>query len=142
MTNMNLCHSLFFNKIDNLPVKMPENGEFLLCFELNPSQSRNIEPDPDHFLDNLLFTGEKIQDDQAHELVELPQGHYLFSQFRSDAALDRDKWLDLAIEQQKDGLWERYKLTDFLFIRFLYEDGAFVTQIFRKITDGVSHIII
>ena len=137
---MNLCHPLFFKKIDNMPAIMPKNGEFLLCFKINPSQSRNIEPDPEHFLENLLFTGQKIDNDQSNEQVKLPLGHYLFSQFRSDAVLNRDEWLNLAIEQQKDGLWERNKLSDLLYIRFLYEDNAFVTQIFRKISNGVSHL--
>ncbi|MCL2211557.1 MAG: hypothetical protein FWB95_06520 [Treponema sp.] len=131
MMNMDLRRSLSFMKIDNLPVITPENNEFLLCFKINSSQSQSIEPDPACFLENLLFMGQKIEDDPAHEQVELPQGHYLFSQFRADAVLSRDEWLDLAIEQQKDGLWERNKLSDLLYIRFLYEDGAFVTQIFR-----------
>jgi len=111
-----------------------------MCFEINPAQSRKIEPDLGQFLGNLLFTGQKCGGETDEEQVTLPEGRYLFTQRRSDAALNRDEWLDLAIEQQKDGLWERNKLTDLLYIRFLYEDGAFVTQIFRKITDGVSHL--
>ena len=67
------------------------------------------------------------------EEVELPQGSYLFEQFRGQYVLSREEWLKMAIEQQKDGLWERNKLGNRLYVRYLYEDGAFVTQIFREI---------
>jgi len=133
---MNLCRSLFFNKIDNLPLVIPESGEFILCIKINTAESSNIEPDPSQFLGNLLYSGQKINENPAQEQVELPQGHYLFTQCRTNTALNKEEWLDLAIEQQKDGLWERNKLKDLLYIRFLYEDGAFVTQIYRGIADG------
>jgi hypothetical protein len=54
-------------------------------------------------------------------------------QKRSNEILNQTDWLDMAIEQQKDGLWERNKLGDLLFVRFLYEDNAVVTQIFRVV---------
>ena len=96
--------------------------EVLLCFQVNPAESRSIEPDREKFLGDLL-----------KEII-LPAGKYLFVQCRTAAALGQEEWLDMAIEQQKDGLWERHKPGDLLYIRHLYEDGAFVTQIFRPIT--------
>jgi hypothetical protein len=68
--------------------------------------------------------------------VSLPLGHYLFVQRRT--ALDSPKmgeeeWLNMEIKKKKDGLWERHKLKSILYVRFLYEDGAFVTQVFRPI---------
>jgi len=54
---------------------------------------------------------------------------YLFAQRRG--TLDRGECIGMAIEQQKDGMWERLWLTDRLYIRYLFEDGNFVTQIFR-----------
>ena len=88
-----------------------------------------------------MFIGQKLPESQnggidekeRNDTVLLPQGKYLFTQCRSEAVLSRDEWLDLAIEQQKDGLWERNKLLDLLYIRFLFEDGSFVTQVFRAL---------
>jgi hypothetical protein len=45
--------------------------------------------------------------------------------------LNREEWLDMALEQQKDGLWERYKPENRLYVRYLFEDGCPVTQLFR-----------
>jgi len=128
---MNLCHSLFFKKIDKLPETILENGDFIQCYRINPSQSRNIEPDPAKFIENLHFTGQKDDIESKGEKVELPKGQYIFSQYRAENVLKKDEWLEMVIEQQKDGLWERKELNDLFFLRFLYEDGAFVTQIFR-----------
>jgi len=111
----------------------PENGEFFLCYNINPLQSRKIEPEREHLLGSLLFYGEKSKKKINGQEVSLPQGAYLFMQQRSDQPLSQDQWLDMAIEQQKDGLWERNKLKDLLYVRYLYEDGAFVTQVFRPI---------
>ena len=109
-----------------------ENDEFLLCYELNPLQSRSIEPDRGKLLGSLVFTGQKTSADSKEEVI-LPAGNYLFSQCRSSKLLNKDEWLDIAVEQQKDGLWERQKLENLLYVRFLFEDGAYVTQIFRPI---------
>lgn len=133
---LDLRASLFYDKIDVLPSPIPETGEFLLCYKLNPTQSRSIEPDRAQFLGSLLFTGKKTTEESKNtgtEAIFLPQGHYLFTQQRSVNALNGDDWLDLAIEQQKDGLWERNKPGELLYVRFFYEDSAFVTQIFRVI---------
>jgi hypothetical protein len=118
-----------------------ENEGILLCYEINQVQGCSIEPDRDRFLGKLLFIGEKSYETpsgsagktEGDNFVSLPQGNYLFTQCRADVVLTHDEWLDLAIEQQKDGLWERNKPGNMLYIRFLFEDGAFVTQIFRKV---------
>jgi hypothetical protein len=116
---------------------MKNNEEILHCYRVNPKQYRNFEPDFENFLGNLIFTGRKaINPDES--TVSLPEGLYLFVQCRDDKPLKRDEWLDLAIEQQKDGLWERHKLSDLVYIRFLYEDGKTVTQVFRPIVDDLK----
>jgi len=146
LTLLNLCTSLQYIKSecqDPLLLKYEklENEEIILCYEVNPVEGSSIEPDRDYFLGKLLFIGQKLPESQnggtdekeRDSLVLLPQGTYLFTQCRSEAVLSRDEWLDLAIEQQKDGLWERNKLLDLLYIRFLFEDGSFVTQVFRAL---------
>jgi hypothetical protein len=102
--------------------------EFLFCFELDQEQSQSIEPQPENFLGRLVFSGKNVQNQQQGNL-ELPAGLYLFAQQRG--VIGRTECIALAIEQQKDGLWEKIKLGTCLFIRFLYEDGSPVTQIFR-----------
>jgi len=138
LLRLELCNPLiFFNIIlnnENLSINPGENNEFLLCFRLNPRESSSIEPNKDNFINSLIFSGQKAEVQGAAK-VTLPSGKYLFVQQRglTDKLL-KTKWLDMAIEQQKDGLWERNKLGDLLYVRFLNEDEAFVTQVFRAIT--------
>jgi len=100
--------------------------ELLFCFELNREQAGRIDPEADCFLGELAFSGKGV-DEQGK--VQLPAGLYLFAQQRR--TLDRGECIGMAIEQQKDGMWERLRLGDRLYIRYLFEDGSSVTQIFR-----------
>jgi hypothetical protein len=136
--NLDLRTALIFTKIDameaDLPLVIQEKDEYLLCYELNPLQSHNIEPTQEHLLKNLVFTGRKTEEKANEgEKVSLPQGLYLFAQKRSHKALVQAEWLDMAVEQQKDGLWEREPLGNLLYIRVLTEDGEVVTQVFRVV---------
>ena len=104
--------------------------EWLFCFELNPEQAGRIDPAADCFLGDLVFSGrgsDHHPDQQGN--VRLDAGLYLFTQQRQ--TLDRGECIALAIEQQKDGLWERLRLGNRLYIRCLFEDGSPVTQLFR-----------
>jgi hypothetical protein len=109
-----------------------EAEEFIFCFELDQEQSQSIEPQPENFLGRLVFSGRNVrnQENQADKASpELPAGLYLFAQRRG--VIGREECIALAIEQQKDGLWERVNLGNRLFLRLLYEDGSPVTQLFR-----------
>jgi len=134
---LKLCAPLFYESTGNLPCEFPENAEFLFCYGLNSAQSRSIEPERGLFLDNLLFSARKTADSGVNPAgtVQLPAGNYLFAQYRRSGppAFNSEEWLDLAIEQQKDGLWERHKLESMVYIRYLYEDGGFATQLFRPV---------
>jgi len=136
LMNLDLRAPLFFHKIDGLLPEICENEEYLLCYELNLAQSRSIEPDRDLLLEALIFTGKSgdsagsFAGTSGSETVSLPAGNYLFTQRRGAFS---DDWLDMAIEQQKDGLWERYSPEPRLYVRFLYEDGSPVTQLFRAL---------
>jgi len=110
----------------------PSGVEWLLCFELDPVQGRSIEPEREHLPGALLFTGRRTDNsDSTAKTVALPAGIYLFTQRRE--FMEREEWLDMAIEQQKDGLWERFNPESRLYVRFLFEDGKPVTQLFRPI---------
>jgi hypothetical protein len=113
-----------------------EAEEFIFCFELDQEQSQSIEPQPDTFLERLVFSGRNVeartQGNRAYKVsLELPAGLYLFAQRRG--VISREECIALAIEQQKDGLWERINLGNRLFLRLLYEDGSPVTQLFRPL---------
>ncbi|MDR1251380.1 MAG: hypothetical protein LBK62_04350 [Treponema sp.] len=110
------------------PLKKGLQREALFCFELDPAQSLSIEPDREHFLGNLVFAARTER--HSPGTIQLPAGLYLFEQKRE--VLGREDCIDLAIEQQKDGLWERLKPSGRLYLRYLFEDGSPVTQLFRS----------
>jgi len=114
-----------------IPFKRPLSAdeaaqELLFCFELDREQAGRIDPDADCFLGEIAFSGKGTG---GQGKVQLPAGLYLFAQQRR--ALDREECINMAIEQQKDGLWEQLWPGDRLYIRYLFEDGSPVTQIFR-----------
>jgi hypothetical protein len=113
------------------PPPSEETSEFLFCFELDQEQSQSIEPQPENFLGRIVFSGKNVQNQNKGDKgdLELPAGLYLFAQQRG--VIGRTECINLAIEQQKDGLWEKIKLGNRLFLRLLYEDGSPVTQLFR-----------
>jgi hypothetical protein len=137
LIRLDLRASLVFDKMPGLePFPAEGDGsERLFCFGLDPAQARSIEPDREQLLGGLLFAGRAEKENAENTAggkagaVRLPAGIYLFAQWRD--APDRDTCLEMAIEQQKDGLWERHELEPTLYVRCLFEDGKPVTQIFR-----------
>ncbi|MCL2599965.1 MAG: hypothetical protein FWD88_02110 [Treponema sp.] len=105
-----------------------ETAEFVFGFDLDPEQAVRIDPDPGFFPGELVLAG-KRRTGQAGRKVLLPEGLYAFAQERRE--LDRGECVAMAIELQKDALWERLRLDSRLYIRFLFEDGSPVTQFFR-----------
>jgi len=105
-----------------------EFGETIFCFELNETQCLNIEPDKNRLLGPLVFGGKTME----FSPMELPVGQYLFAQKRE--LLKRDDIIDMAVEIQAEGLWQRLKLGKRLYLRYLFEDGSAVTQLFRPLT--------
>jgi len=107
--------------------------EFVFCFELNREQAERIDPDADNLLGELVFAGRsgKTTADVKQKITGIPAGQYLFSQEKK--VLGKNECIYLAAEQQKDGLWERNKLGNRLYIRRLFEDASHVTQIIRQI---------
>jgi hypothetical protein len=106
--------------------------ELLFCFELNPEQAQCIDPEADCFLGKLVSAGKN-----GNGKLQLSAGLYLFVQKR--AALNRDECIHLAIEQQKDGLWERLCLGNRLYIRCLFEDGSPIIQILRPYSEQMKN---
>jgi hypothetical protein len=112
-----------------------EGGERLFLFEIDTAQGLCFEPDPRLFLGPLIFSGRAAESGgEAGPRRELPAGSYLFAQERRP--LGREDCIGMAIEVQKDGLWERLRPEPRLYLRYLVEDGRRVTQIFRPYRSG------
>jgi hypothetical protein len=117
------------------PLVQAAGDEALFLFELDASQGLSIEPDPDLFLGPLIFSGRPAEDgDQTGSRRELPAGMYLFAQRR--LFVNRQDCISMAIEVQKDGLWERLQPEPKLYLRYLIEDGQRVSQVFRPCKTG------
>jgi hypothetical protein len=107
-------------------------GERLFHFAINPQQHWSIEPEEDTYLDELIGRGILADDaDPAAETLVLPAGLYLFAQTRG--TLRREDFVVMAVEVQKEGLWQDLVLDSTLYLRYLCEEGWPVTQIFRPI---------
>jgi len=138
---LNLISPLYYcPREDPQPFGYTEgSGEKLFCFELDESQFRSIEPDKMKLLGNLLFGGDaagahgSAPAEAEGELWQLPQGNYLFAQKRE--ILNREDIINLAAEIQQEGLWERLLPGKKLYLRYLFEDGRAVTQLFRPYTE-------
>jgi hypothetical protein len=138
---LKLLHPLLYIKAElppfpQEPRELGEQEDYLFCFALDMVQSRSIEPDPATFLGPLCAAGYLAVEHpnsgtqpEDKETLELPAGSYLFAQKRK--ALDREAVINLTMEVQKDGLWERVQPEEHLYVRYLREEGAAVTQIFR-----------
>jgi len=113
------------------------DGEMVFCFELDEKDCLAFEPDQNKLPGNLVFGGKAdaqrkdVQKDAACEgkPEELPSGNYLFAQARE--ILSKDDIAALAAEIQMEGLWQRFKPGKNLYLRYLFEDGSWVTQLFR-----------
>ena len=145
---LRLCAPLIYKKIeknDDYCINLTKNDDLIQCYNINLHQSTNIEPDREQFLGPHIFSGLRIEEknfltnqaageeEKPSQEATLPKGHYLLVQQRSACPLTQPEWLEMAIEQQKDGLWERNKLGRLLYVRYLFEDGQFVTQVFRQV---------
>jgi len=131
---LNLVSPLYYApEKDSDPFDYREgDGEKLFCFELNAAQAHDFEPEKTNFLGNIVFSG-KTADGGVSGRTELPHGNYLFAQKRE--ILSHKDIIDIAVEIQQEGLWQRLLLGESLFLRYLFEDGCSVTQLFRPYTE-------
>jgi hypothetical protein len=115
---------------------IPLRGEYLFCFMVNPEQGFRIDPEGAAYLGTLVDGGKQDLSPEGPRApspcpLELPRGKYLFAQVRE--RLGRENSIDLAMEIQKEGLWERLRLGPRLYLRYLFEDRSPVTQVFRPL---------
>ena len=101
-------------------------AEKIFCFELNEGECLAFEPEPGRLLGRLIFSGEATPGEGTEQI---PKGNYLFAQRRE--FLGKDEIIAMAAEIQAEGLWQRLKPGKNLYLRYLFEDGSWVTQLFR-----------
>ncbi|MDR1287637.1 MAG: hypothetical protein LBK08_08525 [Treponema sp.] len=123
-----------------LPCETEENGvfeEYIFRFEIEENRGNVIDPDPAGYLGSPLFSGRRAENRDtasgcAKTRFELSAGTYFFAQMRE--ALDREECTLMAIEVQREILWQRLPPHRVLYIRRLFEHGKPVTQIWRMFT--------
>jgi hypothetical protein len=98
-------------------------GELLFCFELDAGGGA-----ADSF-SHPVCAGFELYDGEIHEEIELPAGFYLFAQERR--LLSKNEVLTMEAEIQQFALADGYELDNKLYLRYLFEDGKIVTQLFR-----------
>ena len=96
-------------------------SEKIFCYTLNPPEAVKIEPD-----ESCYFVSAPA------EAAKLEAGEYYVTQVRKED-LKNSELLDLAIELQKEALWNRLKLENVLYLRRLFEDNSPVTQLWRPL---------
>jgi hypothetical protein len=101
--------------------------ETLFHFRITRSGAFAIEPDGKNYLESLIAAGQA----DTNGGLELPAGKYFFTQVRE--RLDTGAFIELALELQKEGLWERIRLEKTVYFRTLWEDGAQVSQVLRPV---------
>jgi hypothetical protein len=106
--------------------------ETLFHFRINRSVAFAIETDGKDYLGSLIAAGRV----DTNGGMELPAGEYFFTQVREK--LDTGAFIELALELQKEGLWERVRLGKTVYFRTLWEDGAQVSQVLRP-TEASGH---
>jgi hypothetical protein len=138
ITRLDLRERLIFYSSTNffaLPKKQAELEKFeeiVFCIKLKETAFMDFSVQYDQFFKKLIFCGCKKYDIQNQQkIVEIPCGLYLFSQ--QNQFFHKDDCILEAIEQQKNGLWEKFKLNDILYIRYLLEKENWITQFFRPV---------
>jgi hypothetical protein len=146
IVNLHLRASLYYTGEDGLnygtlgdgTADRAVSGEYLFGFEIDSGQYRSIEPESASFIGKPFFRGRlsPVQNggqDPQGTFFALEAGRYLFMQSREPVG--REGILDMALELQKEGLWEGFDLDRRLFLRYVFEDGCMVSQLWRPILE-------
>jgi hypothetical protein len=131
---LNLLSPLFYVPDESIvPGFGREDEEKLFCFELEDPLGQEFQPDKKRFPGALVFAGKAAASEALGESIfELTPGDYIFSQVRE--ILGIEEIVELAVEVQDEGLWQRLKLAKRFYVRYLFEENRGVTQIWRPYT--------
>jgi len=127
---LTLLSPLYYSEAESDPFNYrEEDGEKLYCFMLNENESSSFEPDKNKLLERLVFSASAVTGAQGEAVKALPKGSYLFAQ--KQEILSREEIIDMAVEIQAEGLWQRLKPGKIIYLRYLFEDSKAVTQLYR-----------
>jgi hypothetical protein len=127
---LNLLSPIYYTETDSDPFNYREgDGEKLFCFSLDEKERLSFEPAKEALLGRLVFSADAAKNQPEGILKTLPAGNYLFAQKRE--ILNREEIIDMAVEIQAEGLWQRLKPGKTLYLRYLFEDSKPVTQLYR-----------
>jgi hypothetical protein len=131
---LNLLRPLFYSPQESMALEFGrEDIERLFCFELKEAAAQEFLPDKTRFPGTLVFAGNVTSPDgPGEQVIELSRGTYIFSQ--TWEILGMDEVIEMAVEVQNEGLWQRLKLANRFYVRYLFEEGRGVTQIWRAYT--------
>ena len=108
--------------------------EKLFCFELDGEVAASFEPNREKYPGKLVSGGISSKPGPGEKTFELPKGDYLFAQKREIPG--REEIISMALEIQSEGLWRRLVPGKMLYLRYLFEDGSWVTQLLRPFRGG------
>jgi hypothetical protein len=130
---LDLRKNLEYVQADIPPFTFPHDAEEVLnVFTADEAEGKSIEPVVSKILGQVQKIGVIKKNNHGEDAgVELPAGNYFFSQVRE--ILTEEGSAELAAEVQKEALWERRKLGAKIYLRYLYEHGSPVTQVFREL---------
>ena len=132
---LNLISPVYVMPVDGLepfanPAECFDNNnscvDRIFCFELNEAERLAFEPDQNKLLGKLIFGGVSGPGELK---LQIPGGNYLFAQKKE--VLNKDQIADLAVEIQMEALWQRLEPGEKLYLRYLFEDNSWVTQLYR-----------
>jgi hypothetical protein len=110
--------------------------EFLFYFSIKSGEALRIDPVSENYLGPLIAAGTaegaRITNADSAGLT-LPAGDYFFTQIREKA--DKTDFINMAIELQKEALWERLKPGETVYFRSLWEHGTPVSQVLRPLCE-------
>ena len=99
-----------------------EDSGSIFCYKLNREEAGKFDPAP---LGYFTLPPVPVQ--------VLEKGVYFFVQTGKED-LSEEELLKAAIDLQKEGLWNRLKLADRLYVRRFVEDNSPVLQLWRPVT--------
>ena len=142
--NLKLVAALFYvqGEKDDPFAYREGSGEKLYCFSLDEKEAMDFEPDRDRLIGPLIFCGvaagdaaiKPSEEKERESMLSLPAGEYIFAQERE--VLSGEDIVNMAVEIQMEALWQRLVPGKTLYLRYLFEDGRSVTQLFRPIDAG------
>jgi hypothetical protein len=107
------------------------DGELLFVFGLDAERVK--DGGGNEYFTRLLEAGFELYDGDIHDEITMPRGKYYFTQER--ALLKKDAVAAMAGAVEEFAGSDGRKLENKFYLRYVYEDGSAVTQLFWPVVD-------